>query len=111
MHKLYKNCSIENIIRSATIPRLQFDVHDENDSHIQTIRIQNYNVYDQLKELISSQRGRAILAFGMTDIDIWTVPHTNRNEFRIEFSPTPAIYIDMIVNRSEIEKIIDMIAE
>lgn len=102
MNDIYQNCRIENVIWSDGMPVLTFDVLNDN-GHIETINIQNRNVKDQIQELLNHKRERTVLAFGMTDIDIW---QSDNNQFRIEQSPIPGVYINMMVDATELEKLI-----
>lgn len=103
MNDIHQNCKIENIIWSDRIPILRFDVVNEEKGHIETINIQNINVKNQIQELLEQKRERAVLAFGMTDIDIW---QADNHQFRIEQSPVPGIYVNMLVDKTELEKLI-----
>lgn len=70
MQKRLKCCSIQNVVWQEKPPRLVFDVLDAN-GEAHTVSIQNWNVNEQIAELLNGIRERAILACGMTDIDIF----------------------------------------
>ena len=70
MRKDFDNCTTCNVVWQNALPRLQFDVLTQ-DGKTYPIAIQNYNTAEQLLELLDGKRARAILACGMTDIDIY----------------------------------------
>ena len=70
MRKKFKNCTIQNVVWKDGLPRLSFEVRDEN-GETHAVSIQNWSVSDQIAALMEGIRERAILACGMTDIDIF----------------------------------------
>lgn len=106
MDRTYTECKIDNIVwhdKSADITSLSFEVLD-SDGEKHLIQIQNSNAADQLTELKCGARSQAILAFGMTDIDIWRLEDGN---YRIEWSPTESIFLNFFVSNDAMQVLFD----
>lgn len=99
----YANCKIQNIKKGNGFPRLSFDIVDA-DGKAHEILIQNSNTTQQLEELVTRKRERAILAFGMTDIDVWI---NREGVFCIEWSPCDGVYYVYDVQKAEIMKLLE----
>lgn len=102
MNKTFCNCKIQNVVWMDGLPKLSFKVIDST-GEVHDIKIQNYNVKEQLKELIEGVRSRIFLAFGMADIDIF---RKNHETYIIEWSPYEAVYFSFEVSLDEIQKIL-----
>lgn len=102
MKKSFSNCKIQNVVWTDGLPKLSFEVIDPA-GEVHDIKIQNYNVKEQMKELVEGVRGRVFLAFGMADIDIF---RKNHETYIIEWSPYEAVYFSFEVSLDEIQKIL-----
>ena len=102
MRKDFDNCTTCNVVWQNALPRLQFDVLTE-DGETYPIAIQNYNTAEQLLELLDGKRSRAILACGMTDIDIYKM---SNGMYVIDWSPCEGADIYFKMNQDELQKLI-----
>lgn len=102
MQKRFKGCTIQNVVWQDQLPRLIFDVLDE-DSDTHTVSIQNWNANEQIVELLDGVRERAILACGMTDIDIF---RSLDGQAVIDWSPCPGTSFYYEFPFSELQKLI-----
>lgn len=102
MRKIFKSCTIQTVVWQNKLPRLTFDVLDE-DGGTHTISIQNWNANEQIAALLSGARERAILACGMTDIDIF---RSRDGRAVIDWSPCPGTSIYYEFSIMELYKLI-----
>ena len=108
MDRTYTGCEIGDIVWheiGTDMTRLYFEILD-SDGEKHPIQILNTNAADQLAELKCGARTRAILAFGMTDIDIWRLEDGN---YRIEWSPTESIFMNFLVTNDAMQVLFDSI--
>lgn len=84
-----------------SLPRLSFSVKNE-EGETYLICAQNFNTKEQLTQVMEGSRGRAILAFGTNDLDIYKA---RAGVFMIDWSPCPGASLMFEVSEQEFEKI------
>ena len=72
--------------------------NEEGETYL--ICAQNFNTNEQLTQVMEGSRGRAILAFGTNDLDIYKA-----GVFMIDWSPCPGASLMFEVSEQEFEKI------
>ena len=102
MQKRFESCTIQNVVWQDQLPRLIFDVLDE-DRETHTVSVQNWNANEQIVELLDGVRERAILACGMTDIDIY---RGLDGQVVIDWSPCPGTSFYYEFPLSELQKLV-----
>ena len=102
MQKRFKGCTIQNVVWQEKLPRLGLDVLDAN-GEAHAVSIQNWNVSEQIAELLNGIRERAILARGMTDIDI---SRSQDGQAVIDWSPCSGTSIYYELPFSELQKLL-----
>lgn len=102
MKKTFLNCTIQDILWRDNLPCLSFDISDA-EGNIHNISIQNYSAREQIEQLIDGSRERAILAYGMTDIDVFRLAN---KDFRIKWSPCEGTCFNFHVALSELQKLL-----
>lgn len=102
MERTFLNCTIQDVLWRDSLPRLSFDISDV-EGNIHNISIQNYNAREQIEQLIDGSCERAILACGMTDIDVFRLAN---KDFRIEWSPCEGTYFNFHVALPELQKLL-----
>lgn len=71
---------------------------------LETVRVCNREIHEDLELLLANPVRRLFWAFAMTDIDIYW---TDENSLSIEVSPYAGVYTTHIVNKSELEKLLN----
>lgn len=102
MEKRFQNCKIRDVLWKDGLPRLSFKVVNMDDE-VYEVSIQNWNTKEQILQLLDRVRERAILACGMTDIDIY---YGRAGQIVIDWSPCDGTSIYFEVPVEEIQKLL-----
>jgi hypothetical protein len=106
---LIKNCELLNVYQK--LPTLYNTyiielVNHKIDSSIPEyykIKIQSYNLYNELKELKEGKKERCYFAYGMADIDVYK----SGKKYIIMNSPTEAFYHEYELSEKEFDNILN----
>ena len=101
---IIRNCIIDNIEYRDAYDHLTFSILNEKGEKQETVRVYNRGIHQDLRLLLAHPGGRLFWAYGMTDVDVW---REDENSFAIEVSPCDGIYTTYIVNKSELEKLLN----
>lgn len=97
-------CIIDNVEFRDAYDHLTFDILDEQGKKLETVRVCNREIHQDLRLLLAHPGGRLFWAYGMSDIDVW---REDEDSFAIEVSPCDDVYTTYIVNKSELEKLLN----
>lgn len=102
-NEVIRGCVIDNVEYRDSYDHLTFDILDEQGKKLETVRVCNREIQEDLELLLANPVRRVFWAFAMTDIDIcWA----DKNSLSIEVSPYAGVYTTYIVSKSELEKLL-----
>lgn len=102
-NEVIRGCIIDNVEYRDSYDHLTFDILDEQGKKLETVRVCNREIREDLELLLANPVRRLFWAFAMTDIDIYW---TDKNSLSIEVSPYAGVYTTYIVSKSELEKLL-----
>lgn len=103
-NEVIRGCIIDNVEFRDAYDHLTFDILGEQGKKLDTIQVCNREIREDLELLLANPVRRLFWAFAMTDIDIYWA---DENSLSIEVSPYAGVYTTYIVNKSELEKLLN----